>query len=244
MLFCFLLGIVASLPFFILSEWSAVLLLGIGPIATVATLAFFEEFMKALMLIFSIELSRRWFTQIVDGLIYASSVALGFSFAENIYYLLDFVSFDVEFAIVYAIRSFNTMVAHTVFAAFFGFFYASAYLRDEIFPKMKRVKPWEYFWKNLGESLPLHVTFSHLLPNRPSKHGHFPGSLMLEGIFVATLLHALFNIFLKERLFGTSLSFLTFPLVMVTGYLLWRIFLQRMYIKIVKKAKGEHAPVA
>ena len=238
MLYCFFLGALASIPFFVLSRWFPNLLQSYAPWLALFLPAFAEEVMKALMLIVAIELSQRWFTQIVDGLIYASAVALGFAFAENISYFLSLPSGLTGSLAVYGVRSFDTMLAHTLFTAFFGFFYASAYLRKDIFPRKKREKPWRHFWGNLWESLPLHVTIFHILPNRPSKHGHFPGSLIFEGILVASMLHGLFNLLLKSKAFGVELTFLTVPLVFLLVYMLWRMFFQGIYIRIVKAVKG------
>lgn len=236
MLWCFFLGIVASLPFFFLRWW------GIESGSStflVFLFAFLEEVAKALLLVVAIEVSRHWFTQIVDGLIYGSALALGFAFAENIFYLLDFASVSAEFVTVYFVRSLNTMLGHTVFTALFGFFYASAYLRKEIFPNKKKEKPWYHFRFNLWEALPLHVTLFHILPNRPSNHGHYPGSLILEGILVASGLHGIFNV-LHNLSFGeTSLGFLTVPFIFGLAYLLWRKFFQTIYIKVVRRVKGE-----
>jgi RsiW-degrading membrane proteinase PrsW (M82 family) len=237
MLWCFLLGITASVPFFLLRSFEVFqsfqdaweFILGF---------AFLEEVVKALLLILAIEISRHWFTQIVDGLIYGSALALGFAFAENIFYVLQFLSSTVDFAIVYFIRSIDTMVGHTLFTALFGFFYASAYLRKEIFPNKKKEKPWYHFRFNLWEALPLHVTLFHILPNRPSKHGHYPGSLVLEGILVASGLHAIFNLLFARSFQGTSLGFLTMPLIFLLTYLLWRMFLHDVYVKVVRRVKG------
>lgn len=238
MLYCFLLGMLASLPFFALKYWFPNLLQGYAPWLALFLPAFAEEVMKAIMLIIAIEISQRWFTQIIDGLIYASAVALGFAFVENISYFLSLPIAPVGALGVYAVRSFDTMLAHTLFTAFFGFFYASAFLRKEIFPKKKREKPWRHFWSNLWESLPFHVTIFHILPNRPSKHGHYPGTLIFEGILLASLLHGLFNLLLKSQALGTELSFLTVPLVALLVYLLWRMFFQGIYVRIVKAVKG------
>lgn len=238
MLGCFLLGILASFPFFVWQQYWPNTFSGFHPSLVIFLLAFAEEMVKAIALIIGIELSQRWFTQIVDGLIYGSAVALGFAFAENISYLLEFATFDGEFVMLYLVRSLNTMVAHSLFTALFGFFYASAYLRKAVFTKKKREKPWLHFFKNVGEALPLHVTLVHLLPNRPSKHGHYPGSLILEGIIVAGGLHGLFNLLLSQEVLGLQLGFLTYPLLFGLAYLVWRMFLQGVYVRIIHLFKS------
>jgi RsiW-degrading membrane proteinase PrsW (M82 family) len=235
MLWCFFFGIISSIPFFLLRWWGFE---GNSGNAVVFLFAFLEEVVKALLLVVAIEISRHWFTQIVDGLIYGSALALGFAFAENIFYLLDFTSLSGEFLTVYFVRSLDTMLGHTLFTALFGFFYASAYLRKEIFPNKKKEKPWYHFRFNLWEALPLHVTLFHILPNRPSNHGHYPGSLILEGILVASGLHGIFNV-LHSWTFGeVSLGFLTVPLIFLVVYAVWRMFLQDAYVKVVRRVKG------
>lgn len=235
MLWCFFFGMLATVPFFLIERWGGLSsILGLSPTWSLFFLALLEEITKALMVIAGIEMSQRWFTQIVDGFIYASAVALGFSFVENVMVFSQLGSLGESSVVVYLVRSLNTMLGHTLFTAMFGFFYASAYLRKDIFPKKKREKPWRHFWSNLWESLPLHVTLFHILPNRPSKYGHFPGSLLFEGLLLASLLHGFFNVLWSGRDWG----FLTAPFLFVLVYLVWRMFFQRVYIKIVKRVKG------
>lgn len=238
MLWCFILGILATVPFYVLRTFFPELVNSLDQTFSLYFFAFFEEIFKAMMLIMAIEISSKYFSQIVDGLIYGSALALGFAFAENVYYLYEFLAFDFSFLMIYLVRSMNTMVAHTMFTALFGFFYASAYLRDDIFRSSgRRGKPWHYFRKHIWQSLPLHVTIFHILPNRPSKQGHFPGSLILEGIIVASLLHVLFNYLLRVEIGGVNIGFLTYPLIFGLGYLVWRMFLQKIYVKVVHHVK-------
>lgn len=236
MLLAFVVGVLVTIPFFVLRAAPTVLAFVPASVQTLV-FAFAEEVVKAAGLILVIELTRKWFTQIVDGLIYGSALALGFAFAENASYLLDFTTLDTVSATVYLVRSLNTMVAHSLFTGLFGFYYATAYLNDKIFPEKKREKPWAHFFKNLSEALPLHVTIFHVLPHRPSKHGHYPGSVILEGFLVAGGLHALFNLFLAVEYQGTRLAFLTYPLLFVLAYGVWRMFLVDLYTKVVKWVK-------
>ncbi len=208
-----------------------------GSTMEIFSLSVVEEVLKALMLILCIELTQKWFTQIVDGLVYGAAVALGFAFVENLYYLVPFLQSGTDFYVIYAIRSLNTMVAHSLFTGLFGFFYANAYLREEVFPEKKREKPWHHFWKNLWEALPLHVTLFHILPDRPSGHGHYPGSLIFEGLLMASLLHGAFNCLLQIEIYGMDLSFMSFPFVFALAYVIWRLFLHDVYAKLVNTWK-------
>lgn len=237
MLLCFVFGMLATIPFFVLKSFPELIVAFHENLQTLI-LAFGEEILKAMLLVLAVEFTHKWFTQIVDGLIYGAALALGFAFAENLSYLLEMTTIDGTFALVYLVRSLNTMVAHSLFTGLFGFFYATAYLNKAIFPKKKREKPWHHFLKNLGEALPFHITLMHLLPSRPSKHGHYPGSVILEGILVAGLLHALFNLFFQLEFRGTELGFLTFPLIFLLSYGVWRMFLVDLYTQVVKKVKA------
>ncbi|MDF2379340.1 MAG: PrsW family glutamic-type intramembrane protease [Candidatus Gracilibacteria bacterium] len=232
---CFVLGMLAPLMVFGLGYMFPGVFTLERSLWTIFCLALLEEVVKGLLLIVGIEIHEQWFTQIVDGLIYGSTIGLGFAFVENILYLIDFVTVDMSFVVVYLVRSLNTMLAHSLFVAFFGFFYASAYLRKEIFPEKKREKPWHHFFLNLWESLPLHVTMFHLLPNRPSKRGHYPGSLIFEGILLASLLHFIFNGLFEWEFYGMNWSFLTVPFVAMMGYGVWRMFLHEVYVRMVGK---------
>jgi len=237
MLTCFSLGMLATLPFMTIAQLFPSWGMASASIGFTLLFASLEELSKALLTILGIEIHRQWFTQIVDGLIYGATVGLGFAFAENLFYWLQVTSTGGGFLGIYLVRSLNTMVAHSLFSAFFGFFYASAYLRKEIFPEQKKEKPWSHFFLNLWESLPLHVTLFHILPNRPSKRGHFPGSLICEGFLLAALLHFLFNGLIQWSWSGSDWSFLTIPLVALLTYLAWRMFFQEVYVRIVKVVK-------
>jgi RsiW-degrading membrane proteinase PrsW (M82 family) len=88
-------------------------ILAIGPIEELAKLLPF------MLLIFSID----EFDEPIDGIIYASFIALGFSTVENLYYL-QYVS-DIE-ALA---RGFAGPVVHIVFASIWGYYIGRAFLR-------------------------------------------------------------------------------------------------------------------
>ncbi len=70
------------------------------------------------------------FDEPIDGIIYASFIALGFSAVENLYYL-QYVT-DIE-AIA---RGFVGPVVHIVFASIWGFYIGRAFWRDEPLAKV------------------------------------------------------------------------------------------------------------
>jgi hypothetical protein len=64
---------------------------------------------------------------------------------------------------------------------------------------------------------PLHITIFHLLPKKDSAKGHTSGEVIIEGLIVAVLLHALFNLLLFYTPGGKSLAFLTVPILLGAG---------------------------
>src|SRR3989304_2094549 len=88
--------------------------------------AFVEELMKGLAFIILFKKYERFFNQVVDGIFYAALIGIGFPLAENAYYLakawLTF-KYNGNFVAILSIRSFGTMLAHTLFTAVFGFYF-------------------------------------------------------------------------------------------------------------------------
>jgi len=83
-----------------------------------------EELVKIVPFIVVI-LRFREFDEPIDGIIYASFIALGFSAIENLYYLQYLTDFEA------IARGFAGPVVHIVFASIWGFYIGRAYLRGE-----------------------------------------------------------------------------------------------------------------
>jgi len=217
----FLFGIFAALSLFILREydffsWAA-------PLVLLIFFAFLEESLKGLLLIGGVELNKSHFDKWEDGFEFAVLIALGFAFAENIFYFFREFSaggLSLDFWNLYLFRSLGTILAHTIFTGSFGYFYACAFVAKKIVPKSKHEKPLAHFFRNLAKVLrrPFHITLCHLLPQKDSAHGHTSGEVVLEGLFLAIFLHAIFNAFLFFNPLEKSLAFLTVPILIGGGW--------------------------
>lgn len=186
------------------------------PILLVAVLvAYLEESLKHFA---ALQLGKRLhieFNQIVDGVVYSISAALGFAFAENIFYfiqLLDIYALaDTELWTVIGFRAFGTTLGHSLFSGIFGLFWGHAFLSKTVTPRHSHSV--SHFFKRFFKTLRFHIIFKHILKNRPSLHGHEKSSLVREALLFAALIHALFNILIAINLFGTTLTPLVVPLL-------------------------------
>ncbi|MCF7836803.1 PrsW family intramembrane metalloprotease [Candidatus Gracilibacteria bacterium] len=217
----FFLGICAALPLFALREYDV--FYWASPLALLIFFAFLEESLKGLLLIVGVELNRSHFDRWEDGFEFAILVALGFAFAENIFYFFREYSaggLQLAFWNLYFFRSLGTVLAHIIFTGTFGYFYACAYVLKGIVPKAKHEKPLHRFFHNLLKVLrrPFHITRCHLLPCKDSAHGHTSGEVVIEGFLLATSLHALFNALFYFTPFDKNLGFLAVPILMGGGW--------------------------
>ncbi|MBI4835832.1 MAG: PrsW family intramembrane metalloprotease [Candidatus Abawacabacteria bacterium] len=164
------------------------------------------------------------FNRIVDGIEYAVAGALGFAYIENIaYFTVAAENFapdglnnfwllmsNMSFVQVVAARNFGTMLVHTLFSGFLGYYYGRAKiigLEAEISEKKKlrqyllfegvktRVHRLKMLWQKRTFPLPRSV---HIRQEE----------LIAEGLLVAVVLHATYNIFLH-----LDVSFLIAPMI-------------------------------
>ncbi|MFA6458630.1 MAG: PrsW family glutamic-type intramembrane protease [Patescibacteria group bacterium] len=207
----FFFGLAPALPLFALRGFD----FDFPPLVLILIFALLEESLKALALIFSTELNRAHFDKWEDGFEFALIIALGFAFAENIFYFWQTTG-ESSFWAVYIFRSLGTVLAHTIFTGTFGYFYATAYVAKEIVPLKKHEKPLAHFFSNLGKVLrrPLHITIFHLLPRKDSAHGHTSGEVVLEGFLLAVILHAIFNALLFFKILNQNLTPLVVPILL------------------------------
>ena len=215
----FFFGILAALPFFFLRNFN----FPFPPVLLLVLFAFFEESLKGLFLIFGVEINRACFDKWEDGFEFAVLIALGFAFAENIFYFFREFSaggLNLNFWSVYLFRSLGTVLAHTIFTGTFGYFYACAFVAKKIVPKSKHEKPLAHFFRNLVKIFrrPFHITIHHLFPRKDSARGHTSGEVVLEGFFLAIFLHAIVNAFLFFNPFEKNLAFLTVPILIGGGW--------------------------
>ena len=196
-----------------------------------AFVAFLEEALKALAFIVLVWLSRKEFNQVIDGLIYGAMIGIGFAFIENIDFFVEALAnyeWTANFLAIFNIRSFGTMLAHTLFTGMFGLYFAYAYFYPAIDqPSASSTK--------IKKKRRLKVLFGLLLPK--AKEGRAWWSrvgLILLGYLIAVLLHFLFNVFIKMEIFGSGFSLMVVPLVVGAAIYLWGKCFTPLYLRIIE----------
>jgi len=257
--FALILGVLSTLPVFALQvvfnrfpEFNLVSLLQnnientlLFSAAFLLFVAVIEETAKGLAFLFIVQKSKKHFNQIVDGIVYGALVGIGFALSENIYYFvraLETFSLSSNFLAIFTIRSFGTMLAHTLFTGIFGFYFAKAYFSPFVEEGSKKEKIWQNFHKNARDAIRMNATFFHLLPQRDGETKTFRrNALIFEGFLVAIFLHFVYNGLIKLEVFGRNWTFLIIPLVFVMAWYIWSRFFVKLYTKIldfVKVRKG------
>ena len=198
-------------------------------------LAFLEEFLKHFATLRLGSRLKLEFTQIVDGIVYSVAAALGFAFAENLYYfwtLLSYYTLAVpELWTVIAFRAFGTTLGHALFSGVFGLLWGHAFLSRSVTPRHSQSV--SSFFRSVWFSLHLHIFRHHILGDRPSRHGHEKADLVREGLLLATLFHACFNLLVSLEVLGYTLTPFVVPLLMLGLVFLGRQFLLRRNIQIM-----------
>lgn len=163
-----------------------------------------EEFVKYLMLRFSDE---EKIGSVSDAISFAIVIALGFAFVENIIYLARFwesASGNIaNFSAFYLLRSTVSVIAHVCFSAILGYFYGVARFSTEIYQEESRARQHPCLrWMHRV----LHVKGATL----------FHEEKLLEGMFLAMIIHAIFNSFLElgQILYVFPLLFFVFVVVL------------------------------
>ncbi|MBD3299773.1 MAG: PrsW family intramembrane metalloprotease [Candidatus Moranbacteria bacterium] len=92
-------------------------------ITFLAVTSLFEEFVKLLAILY-FTYKNKYFTQIIDGVIYATTIALGFSFFENSIYFFEFSQYlsYKEFFITSALRGIASVLLHLSATGIIGYF--------------------------------------------------------------------------------------------------------------------------
>jgi len=235
-------GALAGLPFLglrYLLLWlnsDSVLLTGIFSIIIFATM---EEMAKLSASIYVVTKHKLEFNQVIDGVVYAVTAALGFAFVENIIYFATFLSSNSDFGdalYVTAYRSFGTMLAHTIFSGLAGLIWAYAYFSKQISPlEQERLLAFEVRDFINHEILGLHIIRHNILKAMPSRRGgHEKKVLVLEGIMLAIFLHVIFNLATTFEVFGKNLTFVLVPMI-IGGFLyISFLFTKKLNQKILK----------
>lgn len=121
-----------------------------------------------------------------DAIEMAITAALGFAFAENILYFYNTISSHGVDGIVYPFifRSLFSTFAHIMFSGVLGYHYGLALFATQELQEDKTKKRWKIIrW------------FSQILHFK--KETLFYEEQIVQGVFIAVILHAIFNIFLE-----------------------------------------------
>lgn len=137
--------------------------------------------------------------------------ALGFSFAENIYYLSQLwnsLSAGELFS-VYVFRSGFTMCAHMIFSGIFGYYFGISKFSIDITNQEKLVGREDRIAKIISE-----------LTNKPLAES-YKEKMILKGLLIAVVMHAIFNYLLQYNILIPVILFV------VGGFLYLRFLLKR-----------------
>lgn len=156
------------------------------PLSVIAAFLFvglLEEYMKH----FAVKATdQNKFQSVDDAIEYSIIASLGFSFVENImYFYFIWVGQGLEdFFIAFIFRSIFSTFAHILFSGMYGYYYGIACFSTPIFQsEMKEKRMW--FTKILHK-----IT-------RVRSENLFHKEKVIEGLFVAIILHAVFDVFLE-----------------------------------------------
>lgn len=238
----FFVGAAISFPFIFLRH--VILWLNIGPLflnetSNLFLFAILEETAKISAAIYVVTNHKLEFNQVIDGVVYAVTAALGFAFMENLFYLASFQGINenlTSFTYVVAFRSLGTMLAHTLFSGLAGLIWAYAYFSKQISPfNQKNLLAFEVKdWVN-REILSLHIIRQNILKALPSRRGgHEKKVLVMEGMVLAIFLHIIFNFLTTFQVFGKNLTFLIVPALMIGFLYISYLFTKRLNTKILK----------
>ncbi len=125
-----------------------------------------------------------------DSIRYSLAAALGFAFTENIYYLFQFwPSLSIgELTGMYIFRSIFTTCAHMIFSGIFGYYYGIGKFSISI----------KQHEKVTGKSHTFSKIISKLF-NLPKSHA-YQQKTILKGLFIAILMHVIFNYLLQYNI--------------------------------------------
>lgn len=151
---------------------------------------------------------KRRICSIDDAIEMCIMAALGFSFAENILYFYNIISSrgveDIMYPFIF--RSLFSTFAHVMFSGILGYYYGLALFATEVVKEEHRQKK---MWFTRLFARILHLKKSTV----------FHEEKMAQGLFIAIILHAVFNIFLEMSWTFLLVPFLTGGFIYVS-YLL------------------------
>ena len=145
-----------------------------------------EEIVKQFLLRF-IDRKYLLIQTINESIQYSLVAALGFAFAENIFYIYSIYSqFGIQqLFITYLFRAVFTTCAHMIFSGFFGYYYGIAKFSLNIVDQSKWLGKKQRITKFTGNLLKI------------SNYEAYKKLTVLKGLIIAILLHATFNLLLQ-----------------------------------------------
>ena len=143
-----------------------------------------------------------------DAIMFSIVAALGFAFTENILYFYTIWAQHGPQNLLqpFLLRSVFSTFAHILFSALFGYYYGIAHFATPLLQKQlreKRSRVWNWF----------HAIFKF------HTNELFHEQKMLEGLTLAILLHAFYNIFLEM-----NWLFLMVPYLVLGGLFVYHLF--------------------
>ncbi|MDD3862048.1 MAG: PrsW family glutamic-type intramembrane protease [Candidatus Gracilibacteria bacterium] len=146
-----------------------------------------------------------------DAIKYSLAAALGFSFAENVYYLYQFwpqINLG-ELTGMYLFRSVFTACAHMIFSGIFGYYYGIGKFSIDITTQQKLA----------GESYKT-TNFISKIFNISLSHA-YQQEMVIKGLFIAIAIHAFYNFLLQFNI--------VFPIIILVaiGYMYLQYLLSR-----------------
>jgi RsiW-degrading membrane proteinase PrsW (M82 family) len=137
-------------------------------------------------------------SSVTDCIEYFIIVALGFSFAENIIYFYNIMhvrGVDSVF-LPFVFRSLFSTFAHVMFSGIFGYYYGLAKFAEQVMDEKYNRRRWVLVRKLIGLF-------------RLNRLQTFHDQKIAQGLLVAVVLHAFFNIFLEMNWTFLIVPFLT-----------------------------------
>ncbi len=204
-------------------EFTPWLYLPAGSILAFLFVGMIEEYMKHLVVK---KADEGFFRNIDDAIEFSIMAALGFAFIENIlyfYYIWELQGPQV-LMISFVFRMLFSTFAHILFSGIYGYYYGVAYFAEPIWAEKER------------QGRHPVMKFLHKILHLNSEKV-FAVEKVNEGLFLAVMLHALFNILLEIGLTAAMIPFLVF------GYsYLDRLFKEKENLKAYGLLRGEEAP--
>jgi len=155
-----------------------------------------------------------------DAIEMSIMAALGFSFAENVLYFYNIIATrgvgDIMYPFIF--RSLFSTFAHIMFSGIMGYYYGVAIFSKNLMEEEKNKKKWPFI-----------RTFARII--------HFKKEVLLhdekiaEGLLIAIVLHAVFNIFLEMNWVFLLVPYLTLGFIYLS-HLLSKKESHKMYSRV------------